>query len=106
VALTREQILARKVGQGVVTLHDGSTVLVRGCTRKEAQRIQDQEEGEPRDAMMISLGMVDPELSHAEVLDWFATAPNGDLLEITRAIMEMSGMGPGQGKEATKSVPG
>jgi hypothetical protein len=103
--LTRAEILARKVGNGIVTLSDGATVEVRGCTRAEARQIQDVEEGDQRDAAMISFGLVDPALTPDEVLAWFADAPNGDILKITGKILELSGMAEGQGKDATKSVP-
>src|SRR6478609_7456716 len=101
--LTREQILARKRGQDVVDLGDGSTVKVRGLSRNEAQHVADAKTTLERDAIMISLGLVDPELSPDDVLDWFGEAPAGDVKAIALRIAELSGMAEGQGKQATKS---
>lgn len=103
--LTRDEILARRVGQEVVTLADGSTVLVRGCTRRQAAQIQEAPDGEERDALMISFGLADPQLTPEDVLKWFAEAPNGDVLLVTAAVLRASGMADGQAKDATKSVP-
>ncbi len=104
--LTREQILARKSGRDVVELADGSTVEVRGISRRDAAKVAEIPEGEERDAMMISVGMTAPELSFDDCMTMFADGLNGDVLLITRKIMELSGMAPGQAKDATKSVSG
>lgn len=104
--LTREQIIARKRGRETVTLHDGETVEVKGISRREAAEVAETPEGEQRDAVMISVGMVDPALSVDDVLEMFEDGKNGDVLLITAKIMELSGMAPGQAKDATKSVPG
>jgi hypothetical protein len=104
--LTREQILARKRGRDVVELADGSTVEVRGISRHDAAAVAEIPEGEERDAMMISVGMTEPKLSFEDCMTIFVDGLNGDVLLITRKIMELSGMAPGQAKDATKSVPG
>jgi len=104
--LTREQILARKRGRDVVELADGSTVEVKGMSRQDAATIAETPEGEQRDAVMMSLGLVSPQLSPEDCLEMFADGMNGDVLLITGKILELSGMAPGQAKDATKSVPG
>lgn len=104
--LTREQILARKRGRDVVQLHDGETVEVRGISRGDAAAVAETPEGKLRDAVMMSVGMTDPVLSVDDVLEMFEDGKNGDVLLITAKIMELSGMAPGQAKDATKSVPG
>lgn len=104
--LTREQILARKRGRDVVELADGSTVEVQGISRRMAAKVAETPEGEERDAMMISVGLTSPELSFDDCMEMFGDGMNGDVLLITAKIMELSGMAPGQAKDATKSVPG
>jgi hypothetical protein len=104
--LTREQILARKRGRDVVELHDGATVEVKGISRREAAEVAEVPEGEMRDAVMIAAGMTEPVLSVDDVMEMFVDGKNGDVLLITGKIMELSGMAPGQAKDATKSVPG
>jgi hypothetical protein len=104
--LTREQILARKRGRDVVELHDGATVEVQGISRRDAAMVAATAEGEERDAVMMAAGLTDPVLSAEDVMSMFVDGKNGDVLLITSKIMELSGMAPGQAKDATKSVPG
>lgn len=103
--LTRAAILALAIGHEEVDLGDGDTVEVRGLSRREAAEVQKADEGETRDAVMISLGLVDPVLTVDEVSAWFGTVPAGHANTLAAAIMRLSAMGDGQAKEYTKSVP-
>lgn len=96
--LTREEILARVVGQEVVTLPSGGEVRVRGLTRDEALQVQEAEGTAARDNTIIALGMVEPSLTVEEVALWAQTAPAADSVTISRAVAELSGMGEGAGK--------
>lgn len=102
--LTREQILARKLGRETVELMDGSTVQVRGMSRNDAAELAKTPEGAERDAVMMSMGLVEPELTPEDCRALFVDGMNGDVLIITGKILELSGMAPGQAKDATKSV--
>lgn len=101
--LTREQILARKTGRGEATLPDGSTVGIRALTRDEVLQAQELDDVGDRDTFMVHLGMTDPQLSLDEVAMWAASADAGDLVAISDAIAELSGLKPGAGKSG---VPG
>lgn len=101
--LTREQILARKTGRGKATLPDGSTVGIRALTRDEVLEAHELEGLAERDTFMVHKGMTDPELSMDEVAMWAASADAGDLVAISDAIAELSGLKPGAGKSG---VPG
>ncbi|MFD2763929.1 hypothetical protein [Micromonospora eburnea] len=102
--LTRDQILARKTGRGVATLPDGSTVAVRALTRDEVLAAQDGRSTADRDTYYIATGMTDPKMTEDEVAAWAAAGDAGDLVAVSDAIAELSGMKPGAGKEATKST--
>jgi hypothetical protein len=111
--LTREEILARKIGNtvGIVELADGATVKVRGITRAEAAKIREHDQAHPDDvlgqeAIGISAGMISPELTVAEALQWCQNEGSGNVGRVMAAIQQLSGEGPGQAKEYLKSVPG
>lgn len=103
--LTREQLLARKLGQEVVDLGDGGTVLVRGLNRAEAHAMTERETARDRELYMIATGLLDPQMTEDDVAAWFAADSAGALDLVGKAITVLSGMAPGQGKDATKSVP-
>jgi hypothetical protein len=104
-ALTKDEILAKKLGRRTVTLPSGGEVIVRGLNRNEAMSLRDEPTNADRDNLMISLGLVEPKLTQAEVAAWTEEAGAGDAVEISMAIAELSGMAAGAPKEATKSVP-
>lgn len=96
--LTREQILARKTGRGKATLPDGSTVAIRALTRDEVLESQELGAVADRDNFIIACGMTDPKLSVEDVATWAAGADAGDLVAVSDAIAEISGLKQGAGK--------
>jgi hypothetical protein len=97
--LTREQILARKTGRGKATLPDGSTVEIRALTRNEVLEAgEGTKSTAERDNLIISMGMTDPVLTVADVEAWAAEAGAGDLVAVSDAIGELSGLKEGAGK--------
>ena len=103
--LSREQILATKLGREHVDVGDQGQVVVRGLTRSEAHEMKDIEGNAEREVRTLSLGLVEPALSEDDVRAWMAAATFGSLQPVLERIMSLSGMLEGQGKEATKSVP-
>lgn len=102
--LTREQILARKLGKGTATLPDGSTVAIRAVTVDEVEDAEASSDSRAeRRNRIVALGMTDPKLTVEEVAAWAATGNAGDLVAVQEQIAEMSGLKPTSGKEATKS---
>lgn len=96
--LTRDQILARKIGKGKATLPDGSTVAIRALRRDEVLDAQEAETLAERDNIIVAYGMTDPVLSVEDVRLWAAEADAGDLTAVTDAIAELSGLRQGAGK--------
>jgi DNA-directed RNA polymerase specialized sigma24 family protein len=83
-----------------VELADGSTVLVRGLTRDEIVDAQDRfpDETAMRDNACIAAGLVDPVMTEEDVAGWAASAPAGDLTNVSEKIQEKSGLREGAGK--------
>lgn len=96
--LTRAQILARKTGKGKATLPDGSTVAIRALTRDEVLDSQELGSLKARDNFIIATGMTDPKLTVEEVAQWAASSDAGDLVVVSDAIAELSGLAQGAGK--------
>jgi hypothetical protein len=105
-ALTRDEILARKVAGRTeqVPLGDGH-VTVRGLTRKEAARMQAAGDDVIRsEAIALSIAVVTPKLTEAEALEWLEQDGSEAIQPVITAIQRLSGSAPGQAKEYTKSV--
>lgn len=97
--LTREEILARKMGQAMVELPDGSgTVTVRGLNRREAMTVAGMDDHYERDAYLTSCGLVDPAMTVEDVKAWGENDETNTLEVVSRAIGELSGMVEGAGK--------
>jgi hypothetical protein len=108
--LTRAEILARKTGHGIVTLEDGASVKVRGLTRGEAADMRAFEEEHPGDligleALAISKGMTEPQLTHEDARAWLVAEGHGYVQRVVSGIQDLSGQAPGQAKEYLKRVP-
>lgn len=96
--LTRDEILARKVGHGEATLPDGSTVSIRALTRDEALEMQDLATLADKDNWLVAKGMTDPVLTVDDVAAWAASGAAGDVAAVSDAIGELSGLKAGAGK--------
>lgn len=101
--LSRDQILARKLGKGRATLADGSTVGIRGLNLDEADQVQELA-GAARIRRVVELGMTDPKLSAADIEAWATEGGAGDLVTINEQIAKLSGLVAGAEKAAYKSV--
>jgi hypothetical protein len=99
VALTREQILARKVA-GITEPFkiDNDEVIIRGLTRNEALAIRAAETDGERDNLMISFGLVDPPMTPEDVDAWGAGDDAGTMIRLSNRISELSNMVEGAGK--------
>lgn len=96
----KAKLLQRRVGQATVELPGLGTVTVRGLTRTEVLRIQDQEGKRQYDAMTIAIGMVDPPFTFEEAQQWQDVSPAAELDLVTDKIAELSGMTKTAGTKA------
>ena len=104
--LTRAEILARKTGHGKAVLPDGSEVAIRALTRDEIIEMQAIEQLDAKDNFIIATGMTDPKLTTADVAEWGAQADAGDLVVVSEAIQNLSGLGQGAGKSRVAASGG
>ena len=105
--LSKEQIKARKAGRGEAKLPDGTTVGIRALTRDEVLQCgEGAATTAERDNKLIALGMTDPAMTEEEVAEWAATASAGDLVAISEAIGELSGLQEGAGKRRVANARG
>lgn len=97
--LTKEQILARKLGRDVVELPDGSgTVEVRGLNRREALHVSSLDNPYDRDVFLVACGLVDPAMTEEEVKAWGDQDDTGTIEAVSLRIGELSRMVEGAGK--------
>lgn len=82
------------------------TVRIRGLNRVEAMHVQAANGPEATERRIMSLGMVDPTLTEAEVGQWQKASAAGEIEAVSTKIAELSGMLPGADKEAYKSLRG
>ena len=104
-ALTREQILARKVAGKTepFDMGDGEEVIIRGLTRNEALEVRACETVGEMDSLMISFGLVEPVMTAADVDAWGAGDDAGTMIRLSNRISELSGMVEGAGKSGVPS---
>lgn len=100
--LTREQILARKTGTETEVYQIGDNtddvVTIRGLTRDEALKVRDADTLADKDNVLISLGLVEPAMTPADVGVWAKTENAGVMAGLSERIGELSGMSEGAGK--------
>lgn len=109
-ALTREQILARKAAGRTleVELDPGETVVVRGMSRGEAaeMRALDQDDVIGLEAFALHTCLVDPALTLDEAREWVNDDGSEHVQRVIDAVQRLSGHAAGQAKGYTKSVSG
>lgn len=88
----KAKLLARRVGTDTVEIDGVGTVTVRGLTRNESIMVANEKHLGKRDQVMLSLGMVDPPMTAADVAEWSAAAPGGEIEDVSRKIAELSKM--------------
>lgn len=99
---TKSKLLARRLGSKTVATEVGDLV-VRALNREEARQVAAAKDQAERDRRLLSLGIVDPELTADDVDAWSAAAPAGELEDVSLEIAKLSKMMPDDPKEQYKS---
>lgn len=88
-----------------VELDGVGTVRVRALSRYEIMLAGKSTGDDPlaMEQMMLSMAMVDPKLTKAEVEQWQKVSPIGQMQAVAGKINELSGVGESVQKEAYKS---
>ena len=86
-------LLAKRGGTKDVEVPGVGTVQIRALTRAEALSVQ----GKTQDVALleqklVSMAMVDPDLTKDEVREWQENSTAGEIQIIVQAIVELSGM--------------
>lgn len=102
-SLDRAALLRPRLEEDDVPVGKLGTVRVRALSRKEAADLNDLTDTLAREAFIVATGMVDPVMTKADVLDWQAAAPAGELDPIALRIGELSGLLESSEKDAYKS---
>jgi hypothetical protein len=77
-------------------------VRVRGLNRMEAMLAQAAADPAEIERKILSFGMVDPELTEAEVKLWQKASTAGEIEPVSSKIAELSGMLSSSAKEAVR----
>jgi hypothetical protein len=94
--IDKAALLARRAMDNTreVELSSGlGSVTVRGLTRKEALSVQGVEMDEAEaERKLLAMALVDPVLTEDEIGQWQDNAPAGELVPVTDAVLDLSGM--------------
>ncbi len=101
--MDKELLFKPRLPEADVDVPGVGTVRVRGLSRAEAMHVQDVKGTEARERRLVSLGMVDPELTEAEVGKWQKASKASELEPVTEKITELSGLLESSAKEAVKA---
>jgi len=103
-AVDKAWMLTRRCPEADGELAGLGTVRVRGLTRGEIKQLgQGASEGRDMEALALSWGVVDPQLTEAEAAQWLENAPFSEIERVTQRINELSGIAGRSDKEAYKS---
>lgn len=103
----KSALLAPRTGNtGELEIEGIGTLTIRALTRSEALRLNDVGSLEEKDNLLISMGVVEPALTPADVAAWASVAPAGEVSAVSEAIAVISGMTKTSAKEVTKSAAG
>lgn len=105
--LTKEQLFANQIdGKRPVKLPGVGTVWVRPLSRTEVLEAQDEDLSTAAfEYLLVSMAMVDPELTVDDVRRWASVSPAGHIEKVVSKIRDLSGLNPGADREAYKSAP-
>lgn len=106
--LSRAEILARKQSGGTterVELDQGA-VIVRGLSRREQRQIGGLgDDVDAAEELGLSYALVEPAMTLDDVHEWCQDPDSApDIAAVVAVVHRLSGMAPGAGKDATKSV--
>lgn len=102
----KARLLKARVPEGTVELDGIGTVRVRGLSRGEvfaAQKTTKEGDVAAVECRYVTIGMLDPKLTEAEVRQWQENSPAGEMETVVDKIKDLSGLGEKSAKEAVAS---
>ncbi len=104
----KARLLADRVtgNTDTVEIEGVGTVTVRGLTRFEFAMLGKKypEAGPEQERDTLSIAMVDPEMSPAEIEAWQKASPIDEINRVAMEVNRLSGIGKAAEKEAYKST--
>jgi hypothetical protein len=92
VSVDKAALFAPVLEEDDVEIPGVGSVRVRALTRLEAGQVGQRTETDARERLIISLGMVDPELTEAEAGQWMKVATAGVIGAVSVRIGQLSGL--------------
>lgn len=100
-AVDKAALLTKRFGVEDIEVPGVGTVQIRSLTRAEALSVQGVEmDVESLEQKLISMAMVDPQLTEAEVKEWQGLATAGEIQVIVEAVVRTSGLEGYSGRRA------
>lgn len=92
-SIDKSTLFVRRLAEEDIALPGVGTVRVRALSRSEALLVSDREMSTAKmEQLLLSMAMVDPEMSEADVLAWQDAAGAGELEPVTQVIQRLSGL--------------
>jgi hypothetical protein len=89
----KETLFKRRAADTLDTIDlEDFVVTVRGLSRGEVNKAREFEDDEKQARLIVTMGLVDPQLTAQEVAEWFDLAPAGDTIRVLDKIAELSGL--------------
>ncbi|MDN5749866.1 MAG: hypothetical protein L0H64_15320 [Pseudonocardia sp.] len=105
--ISKADLLARRFGVEDIEIPEVGTVKVRPLSRAEALNLQGKEMTvEEMERHLLSLALVEPNLTYDEVAQWQQNSPAGEIEPVADAIVRLSGMNKAAAKEAVQRFRG
>ena len=100
--MDKELLFRPRLPEDDVEIPGVGTVRVRGLSRLEAMSVRGVEDRAKAEQKILSLAMLDPTLTEAEVARWQQASDAMEIEAITDKVTELSGMSAGAAKEVVK----
>ncbi len=97
--MDKEKLFVDRIGLEDYEVPGLGTIKLRALNRFQALLIAECKSTEQREIKMLKWGLVDPELTDAEIKRWYAASPAGEIENISKAIARLSGLMEGAAKE-------
>lgn len=101
--LDKESLLKPRLIDEVMELLTGGEIRVRGLSRDEVLQLRLGPDA-TFEARLLVFGVVEPELTEAEAIEWQKASPAKEIELVQHKISDLSGMGAAFPVEAYKSV--
>lgn len=103
--MDKELLFKARLAEADVEVAGVGTVRVRALSRDEVFTVQQIDDLATSERKILSFGMVDPEMTVAEVAKWQMASPAGEMEPVTDKIQELSGLSKGADKAAVLDFP-